>query len=61
MCSFIYTLFIAIDANFRLKRRLVSNDVRDPSLAPGSGYFVPSKEYTEYLLQHVDQDEVSIV
>ena len=56
---FIYTLFVAIDANFRLKRRLVSNDTRDPSLAPGAGYFVPDQEYKEFLLKYVDQDDVS--
>ena len=52
---------MAIDANFRLKRRMVSNDARDPSLAPGAGYFVLNDEYTEFLLKHVGQDEVSVI
>ena len=55
---FIYTLFVAMDANFRLKRRAVSSDERDPALASGGGYFVEDKEYKEYLLAHVDQEEV---
>ncbi|KAF5329091.1 hypothetical protein D9611_014283 [Ephemerocybe angulata] len=37
---FLYQLFLAIDANFRLKRKLVSNDDADPSLNDGCAYFV---------------------
>ncbi|KAG1864355.1 hypothetical protein F4604DRAFT_1882078 [Suillus subluteus] len=35
----IYSLFLAIDANFRLKHHLVSSDNRDPGLSQGWGYF----------------------
>ena len=54
-----YTLIIAIDANFRLKRRAVSNDARDPGLLSGQGYFVEDSEYRAHILQYADQEDVS--
>ncbi|KAG2353833.1 hypothetical protein BDR07DRAFT_1454358 [Suillus spraguei] len=50
----LYSLFLAIDANFRLKRRLVSNDIKDPGLSPGWGYFVEEGQYKTYLRNHAD-------
>ncbi|KAG1797493.1 uncharacterized protein HD556DRAFT_1431147 [Suillus plorans] len=44
-----FGLFLAIDANFRLKRQMVSSDIRDPGLSQGWGYFVEEKEYKCYL------------
>ncbi|KAG1857820.1 hypothetical protein F4604DRAFT_1882980 [Suillus subluteus] len=44
-----YALFLAIDANFRLKRKLVSSDNVDPSLNTGSCYFVEENAYKQYL------------
>ncbi|KAG2062449.1 hypothetical protein BDR04DRAFT_1040373, partial [Suillus decipiens] len=41
----IYSLFLAIDANFRLKCRLVSSDDRDPVLSQGWGYFIKESNY----------------
>ncbi|KAG2047143.1 hypothetical protein BDR06DRAFT_976975 [Suillus hirtellus] len=40
---------IHIDANFRLKRRMVSTDQRDPGLSQGWGYFIDESEYKWYL------------
>lgn len=37
---FLYSLFLAIDANFRLKRKAVSSDMADPGLCNGLAYFV---------------------
>ena len=51
-------MFIAIDANFRLKRRAVSNETRDPALGSGWGYFVEDSDYRAHLREYVDQDEV---
>ncbi|KAG2111490.1 hypothetical protein DEU56DRAFT_919993 [Suillus clintonianus] len=48
----IYSLFLAIDANFRLKRRLVSSDDRDPGLSQGWGYFVKESNYKAYLREN---------
>ncbi|KAJ7825744.1 hypothetical protein B0H14DRAFT_3088554 [Mycena olivaceomarginata] len=36
---FLYILYIAIDACFRLKRRLVSSELKDPGLGSGWSYF----------------------
>ncbi|THV01511.1 hypothetical protein K435DRAFT_853778 [Dendrothele bispora CBS 962.96] len=41
--AFLYTLFIAIDANFR----------------DGFAYIVPSSPYKEHIKQHVDQEDMS--
>ncbi|KAG0706718.1 hypothetical protein DFH29DRAFT_899642 [Suillus ampliporus] len=35
-----YALFVAIDTNFRLKRKVVSNNITDPSLSRSWTYFV---------------------
>lgn len=53
-----YTLFLAQDANFRLKSRF-HKDSKDPTLGPGLAYFVNNEEYLEYLAKHIDQDEAS--
>ncbi|KAJ7236450.1 hypothetical protein B0H12DRAFT_1026895, partial [Mycena haematopus] len=57
--SFLYVLFLAMDACFRLKRRLVSSDLRDPGLGTGWAYFVENEPYRQYLLTVTDQVEMS--
>ena len=52
-------MLISIDANFRLKRRAVSSNERDPALGSGWGYFVEDPPYREHVLKHADQDDVS--
>lgn len=54
-----YTVVIAIDANFRLKRRNISSYTKDPPLAPGWGFFVDAPDYHEHCLKHANQDDVS--
>ncbi|KAG2110058.1 hypothetical protein BD769DRAFT_1630385 [Suillus cothurnatus] len=44
-----YALFLAIDANFWLKWKLVSSNNVDPSLNAGSCYFVEETVYKQYL------------
>lgn len=56
---YIYTLIIAVDANFRLKRRAISNDQRDPALGSGSGYFVEDQRYREHILSYANEEDVS--
>lgn len=51
-------MFIGIDANFRLKRRAVSSDARDPALGSGWGYFVESTAYRAHILKYADQNDV---
>ncbi|TFK60790.1 hypothetical protein BDN72DRAFT_778956, partial [Pluteus cervinus] len=48
----IYRLFLAIDANFRLKRRAISSESADPSLNKGWAYFVEQEAYAEHLSVH---------
>ncbi|KAF7327523.1 hypothetical protein MKEN_00331200 [Mycena kentingensis (nom. inval.)] len=55
----LYVLFIALDACFRLKRRLVGSDLRDPGLGTGWAYFVEWEPYRQYLLTVTDQKEIS--
>ena len=50
-----------MDACFRLKRRLVSSDLRDPGLGTGWAYFVESEPYRQYLLTVTDQVEVGFL
>ncbi|KAI0691764.1 hypothetical protein BC835DRAFT_1256150, partial [Cytidiella melzeri] len=57
--KYAYTTVIALDANFRLRRRAVSNESRDPALSSGWGYFVADKPYREYPKDRVDNDEVN--
>ncbi|KAG9316187.1 hypothetical protein JVU11DRAFT_2209 [Chiua virens] len=45
----LYTLFIAIDANFRMKRKAVSSDTADPGLRRRWAYFIEEMGYKSYL------------
>ena len=54
----LYTLFLAIDANFRLKRKVVSSDLGDPSLSQGWSYFVEESGFKSYLAAHHGEQEV---
>ncbi|KAF9487546.1 hypothetical protein BDN71DRAFT_1485294 [Pleurotus eryngii] len=48
----IYALFLAINANFHLKRLSASSDTCDPSLNQGSAYFFEEARYKEFLNVH---------
>jgi hypothetical protein len=48
----IYSLFIGIDANFKLKRKRVSSIKADPSLSRGWAYFVEETKYKMFLDEH---------
>ncbi|KAG1740920.1 hypothetical protein EDB19DRAFT_1895244 [Suillus lakei] len=52
-----YALFVAIDVNFRLKRKAVSSDTADPSLNVGWGYFVWDSMYKSYLVDHATEKQ----
>ncbi|KAJ7817576.1 hypothetical protein B0H13DRAFT_2379559 [Mycena leptocephala] len=54
---FLYTFFLALDACFCLKRRLISSELRDPDLGPGWAYMVDTGPYREYLRGVTDQKE----
>ncbi|KAF8837383.1 hypothetical protein BDN67DRAFT_991793 [Paxillus ammoniavirescens] len=55
--SWLYSLFVAIDANFWLKHRVVSKDSVGPSLSQGWAYFVAEAAYKSHLKKHLDQPQ----
>ncbi|KAK6993086.1 CxC2 domain-containing protein [Favolaschia claudopus] len=57
--QFLYMLCLAVDANFRLKNRIRTNEIEDPSLGPGLGYWVEPKAYKEHLKNYVNEKEIS--
>jgi len=57
LIRWIYGLFLAIDANFRLKRKKVSSEERNPSLNKGWAFFVEEGEYKEHLAKHWTQKQ----
>ncbi|KAJ7923563.1 hypothetical protein B0H13DRAFT_1864713 [Mycena leptocephala] len=56
---FIYLLFLALDACFRMKRGLVSSELKDPGLGTGWAYMTEDGPYREYLRTVTDQKEMS--
>ncbi|KAF7331973.1 CxC2 domain-containing protein [Mycena kentingensis (nom. inval.)] len=55
----LYILYIAMDACFRLKRRLIGSDLRDPGLTTGWAYFVEWEPYRQFLKTITKQKEMS--
>ncbi|KAF8170553.1 hypothetical protein BJ912DRAFT_933216 [Pholiota molesta] len=55
--QFLDTLFISIDANFRLKRKNVSSHDSDPGLSKGYSYFVEETRYREHLKNYISEKE----
>ncbi|KAF9048976.1 hypothetical protein BJ165DRAFT_1464001 [Panaeolus papilionaceus] len=50
--------FLALDANFRLKRKNVSNNVLDPGLSKGWAYFVEDTAYRVHVKKYEKEKEV---
>ncbi|KAE9390037.1 hypothetical protein BT96DRAFT_959877 [Gymnopus androsaceus JB14] len=57
--QFLFYMFLAIDANFRLKNKIVLNEIKNPLLSDGWAYFVRKMEYMEHLKRYVNQTEIS--
>ncbi|THU80788.1 hypothetical protein K435DRAFT_694964 [Dendrothele bispora CBS 962.96] len=57
--KFIYALFLAFDACFRLKRKHVSSWNIDPSLQDGWAYFVEHRPYMDWVKKMENQKEMS--
>ncbi|KAJ6493720.1 hypothetical protein C8R47DRAFT_1213989 [Mycena vitilis] len=57
--KFLYMLIVALDANFKLRNRLRTNEINDPSLGPGWGVFVEPTAYKEHLKGYVAEKDVS--
>ncbi|KAJ7352108.1 hypothetical protein DFH08DRAFT_956919 [Mycena albidolilacea] len=56
---FIYFMYFALDTCFRLKRGMVSSELKDPGLGTGWAYMLENMSYREYLLTVTDQKEMS--
>ncbi|KAJ7825687.1 hypothetical protein B0H13DRAFT_2241198 [Mycena leptocephala] len=56
---FLYMLLLAVDANFRLKNRKRKNEIDDPSLGPGWGYWVEPQQYRKHLKKYVNEKDTS--
>jgi len=56
---FLYTLFIAVDGNFKLKGK--QRYLKDVELMPGWGAYVPEEEYQAHIANYIDQLEASVV
>ncbi|KAJ6448830.1 hypothetical protein C8R45DRAFT_1132718 [Mycena sanguinolenta] len=57
--KFLYALFLAIDANFRMKRKQVSSEEADPGLNDGAAFFSEVKRYMEHKSRCVSHDAVN--
>ncbi|KAJ7848834.1 hypothetical protein B0H14DRAFT_2356572 [Mycena olivaceomarginata] len=57
--QFLYIFFLALDACFRLKRRMISNEYKDPGLGTGWAYVMENPPYRHYLRTVTDQKEMS--
>ncbi|KAJ6557792.1 hypothetical protein B0H19DRAFT_946380, partial [Mycena capillaripes] len=57
--QFLYMLLLAVDANFRPKNRIRNNEIDDPTLGPGWGYWVEPQKYQEHLKKYVNEKDVS--
>ncbi|KAJ7016310.1 hypothetical protein C8F04DRAFT_1281905 [Mycena alexandri] len=50
--KFLYALFLALDANFRMRRKKVSSEENDPSLGDGWSFYGQIAPYYDYLAKN---------
>ncbi|KAJ7797038.1 hypothetical protein B0H14DRAFT_3494232 [Mycena olivaceomarginata] len=55
--AFLYAIFLALDANFRLQRKDVSTEKHDPGLGEGWVFFGEVKKYMAHLDKHWAQPQ----
>ncbi|KAL0567221.1 hypothetical protein V5O48_014767 [Marasmius crinis-equi] len=53
---YLYKKFIAVDACFRLKRRLVSSEKKDPGLLTGLAYFVDQPTFRSWVPIEIEEE-----
>ena len=56
---FLYTIFLAVDANFKLKNK--ERGIKDFELDPGWGCYVETNRYFQHLDNYADQAEASLI
>lgn len=54
---FLYALFLALDANFRMQRKDVSSETEDPDLGNGLAFFGEVTAYMKHLEDNWDQPQ----
>jgi hypothetical protein len=54
---YLHARFIALDANFRLKRKNVSTQDADPGLSKGWAYFVEETGYKNHIVSYQNERE----
>jgi hypothetical protein len=54
---FLYTLFLALDANFCMRRKDVSSEASDPDLGNSLAFFGEVNSYMAHLEKHWDQPQ----
>ncbi|KAJ7822085.1 hypothetical protein B0H14DRAFT_3471004 [Mycena olivaceomarginata] len=57
---FLYMLILAIDTNFRMKNRMRANEIHDPPLGPGWGFWVEPEGYKTHLKNYVQEKDMSV-
>lgn len=58
ICRWLYTQFLAVDANFKLK--LKDRGLKDVELSPGWAYFVEEDTYQSVVGSFADETEVRV-
>ncbi|KAF9544440.1 hypothetical protein CPC08DRAFT_730279 [Agrocybe pediades] len=56
---FLYTIYLAVDANFKLKGKVFSQQRDDVELMPGWGAYVPELPYQQHIANHVNEPEIN--
>ncbi|KAJ7019538.1 hypothetical protein C8F04DRAFT_1276138 [Mycena alexandri] len=59
--EFLHALFLAMDANFRLKRKDVSTEEKDPGLCKGWGFYCDVEAYMTHVRKHWNQSKIHCV
>ncbi|KAJ7434267.1 hypothetical protein B0H11DRAFT_2164741 [Mycena galericulata] len=53
----LYALFLALDANFRMRRKKISSEEKDPSLGDGWSFYGKIAPYYDYLAKNWNQKQ----
>ncbi|SJL18909.1 uncharacterized protein ARMOST_22511 [Armillaria ostoyae] len=59
LLQYLYRKLVAIDANFRLRNLLRSDDITDPGLHTGLAYFVEAEKYKAHVAKYATQKDIS--
>ncbi|KAF7308292.1 CxC2 domain-containing protein [Mycena chlorophos] len=57
--QFLYMVILAMDANFRMKNKIRKNEIDDPALGTGLGYWVEPGPYQEHVKKRVSETDIT--